>query len=136
MNIEFESALLWIRTVSDWGMLFLIWVVQLYIYPSFRKVRLGKFPDWHKRYMRRIAWLVGPLMAGQVVAGLGFMYLGISPASVLYMTLVAATWILTGLVAAPLHEKLQESGKALEIISRLIAWNWARTIIWTGIVFL
>ena len=40
------------------------------------------------------------------------------------------------LVAAPLHEKLQESGKALEIISRLIAWNWARTIIWTGIVFL
>ena len=87
--------------------------------------------------MRRIACFVGPLMAGQVVAGLGFMYLGISPlTSVLYMTLVAATWILTGLVAAPLHEKLQESGKALEIISRLIAWNWARTIIWTGIVFL
>jgi len=116
-------------------MLFLIWVVQLYIYPSFRKVKPGRFLDWHKRYMRRISWLVGPLMAGQVVAGLGFLSLGISPARVLYMTLVAATWILTGLVAAPLHEKLQESGKALELISQLIAWNWARTIIWTGMVF-
>ena len=90
-------------------MLFLIWVVQLNIYPSFRKVKPGRFLDWHKRYMRRISWLVGPPMAGQVVAGLGFLFLGISPARVLYMTLVAATLILTGLVAAPLHEKLQDS---------------------------
>lgn len=116
-------------------MLFLIWIVQVYIYPSFRNVKAGKFLDWHRRYMRRISWLVGPLMLGQVVAGLGFLFLGISPASVLYMALVAATWILTGFVAAPLHEKLQSSGKALGIISQLIAWNWARTIVWTAIVF-
>ena len=31
LNIEIESALLWVRTVSDWGMLFLIWVVSLHI---------------------------------------------------------------------------------------------------------
>ena len=116
-------------------MLFLIWVVQLYIYPSFRKERPVSFVGWHRRYMCRVSWLVGPLMLGQVVTGLGFLFLEISLTSVLYMSMVAATWILTGLVAAPLHEKLQESGRALGLIARLIAWNWARTIIWTAIVF-
>ena len=90
---------------------------------------------WHRRYMRLVSCLVGPLMGGQLLAGLGFLYLSISLTNALYMALVIATWMLTGLVAAPMHKKLQETGKVAETISRLIAWNWPRTIIWTAIVF-
>ena len=61
--------------------------------------------------MRRISWLVGPLMAGQVVAGLGFLFLGISPARVVYD--LGRNLDTHRFAAAPLHEKLQDSGKAL-----------------------
>ena len=92
--------------------------------------------DWHKRYMSRIAWLVGPLMIGQLVAGVGLLLLDASLSKAAYLTLVATTWVLTGLVAAPLHRKLQETGKDRECIIRLIAWNWLRTALWTAVVFL
>ncbi|MEC7906127.1 MAG: hypothetical protein VYC82_02790 [Verrucomicrobiota bacterium] len=135
MNTEIESSLYWLRTISDWGMLLLIWVVQLCIYPSFRNVKERAFVGWHRRYMRLISCLVGPLMGGQLLAGIGFLFVSISLTNALYMALVIATWMLTGLVAAPLHKKLQETGKGSETISRLIAWNWPRTITWTAIVF-
>ena len=135
MNIEIESSLHWVRAISDWGMAILIWVVQFYVYPSFREVKAGLLVDWHKGYMNRIAWMVGPLMIGQLAAGAGLLLTDASMPSIIYAALVGATWILTGLVATPLHRNLQDLGKDSRTISGLIAWNWPRTVLWTAIIF-
>lgn len=116
-------------------MFVLIWLVQLYVYPGFRNADANTFLDWHKRYTRRVSWFVGPLMFGQLISGTLLLLADASLASAVYLILVIATWILTGLVAAPLHGKLQKCGKDLGLISRLIAWNWPRTVLWTAIVF-
>ncbi len=116
-------------------MAILIWVVQLYVYPSFRKVEARVFVDWHQRYMNRIAWIVGPLMISQLAVGVGLLMKDASGPSIIYAALVGATWILTGLVAVPLHRNLQDLEKDPRTISSLIAWNWLRTVLWTAIVF-
>ena len=132
---ELESLIAWIQSISDWGMLVIIWMVQVYSYPRFLKIDRERFIRWHQRYMRQIGWFVGPLMIGQAIAGIAAIYLQPSPRSGLYLGLVVLTWGLTFLIAAPLHRKLQEKGKDPDTIRRLIRWNWSRSLVWTAIVF-
>lgn len=129
------SLIAWFQRISDFGMLVIIWTVQVYIYPSFFHIDQQRFLYWHQRYMRRIACFVCPLMIGQAIAGISAIYLQPSPRSGLYLGMVALTWGLTLLVAAPLHRRLQEKGKDPDTIHRLIRWNWSRSITWTAIVF-
>ena len=52
--------------LADFGLVVLIWIVQLIIYPSFHVVANDAFAAWHKTYMALISYLVIPLMFGQV----------------------------------------------------------------------
>ncbi len=135
MSPEESGVLFWIRAISDWGMLILIWVVQLYLYPKFNRIESVRFVAWHKRYMERITLLVAPLMLGQLVVAIVFLLTELSLSSGVYFGLVALTWALTCIVAASLHKQLQEDGKDAATINRLLNWNWLRTLVWTAIVF-
>jgi|ETNmetMinimDraft_22_1059887.scaffolds.fasta_scaffold00025_42 hypothetical protein len=132
---EFESLIARIQSISDFGMLAIIWVVQLYTYPRFLLIDQQRFIRWHQLYIRRIACFVIPLMIGQAIAGITAVYLQPSLGSGLYLGLVTLTWCLTLLVAAPLHRKLQDVGNDPDTIRRLVEWNWGRSIAWTAIVF-
>ncbi|MEQ9363414.1 MAG: hypothetical protein RIF32_04185, partial [Leptospirales bacterium] len=61
------------------GLVVLIWLVQLVIYPAFMYADAEQFTDWHRVYTERVSLVVVPLMLGQLVlagARLGLEWLG------------------------------------------------------------
>lgn len=119
------------RLLLDFGLVVLIWLVQLIIYPSFEFVDRKQLEYWHGRYTSLIAVVVVPLMLGQVlVVGLQVMQRG----SVLDWTsagLVAAVWLVTFVRAVPLHERIGRGSNPEEDVPALVRWNWPRTALWT-----
>ena len=54
------------RLVLDVGLLVLIWMIQLIVYPSFLFYTAKELIAWHKMYTKAIALIVIPLMLGQL----------------------------------------------------------------------
>jgi hypothetical protein len=112
------------------GLMVLIWLVQLIIYPTFHKIPENDFRNWHRIYCRRIGYIVLPLMLGQVIFTIG--YFMDQQATNPYLPIaLAMTWIITFAISAPIHDRLQKNGKDPIQIKQLIQTNWYRTILWT-----
>ena len=45
--------------------------------------------------------------------------------------MVAVAWVATFALAVPAHDKLQATGLDREVVARLVAMNWIRTVAWT-----
>lgn len=118
--------------LAAFGLVVLIWLVQLVVYPAFAEIAPDRFQTWHGYYTRAITWVVAPLMLGQ--AALVAWLLATHPSWPLASAacLVALAWAGTFLQAVPAHEKLRTGGHDLEVISGLAAANWLRTIAWTA----
>ena len=114
----------------SWGLLLLIWLVQVIIYPGFHRIPSDEFIGFHRWYVNRISRFVLPLMVAEVamtgvwLAGSG----GLVPAISAF--LVAIVWLSTFLLQVPIHNRLK-SGKDERLIRRLVATNWVRTISWS-----
>ena len=96
-----------IRTVIDFGLLVLIWMVQLIIYPGFKYTAFEQFAGWHNQYSLMISFIVIPLMFGQVgVVGMQLMNTPnwVNGVSAL---LVGLVWVSTFFQAVPIHSALQ-----------------------------
>lgn len=118
--------------LASFGLVVLIWLVQLIIYPAFSAIEPGRFIAWHAGYTRAITWVVGPLMLGQ--AGLLGFLLATRPSWLyaLAACLVAAAWAATCFLAVPAHDRLREAGPDPAVIARLVAKNWIRTAAWSS----
>lgn len=110
-----------------------ILVVQVVHYPLFRLVGEATYAAYQAAHMRRITWIVVPLMLVELAgaAVLPFYHpAGISPslawAGVL---LVAVIWGSTGLLQVPLHRRLTRGFDAVTH-RRLVATNGIRTAAW------
>ncbi|WP_222933110.1 hypothetical protein [Fulvivirga aurantia] len=115
----------------DFGLVVLIWMTQLIVYPGFGyyvKVDLNR---WHKSYKQRITVIVAPLMFAQV---------GIIAYQILYQIhifhiisaiLVVLVWVNTFFFAVPLHNKITNDDVPISRASDLVKVNWYRTIMWT-----
>ena len=115
----------------SWGLLVLIWLVQLVVYPSFRRISSENFPSFHKWYVIRISSVVLPLM----ILELGFVTWWIlsdkpSIAPALSTIFVFIVWLSTFVLQVPIHNQLK-TGKENLLIRRLISTNWIRTVAWT-----
>ena len=55
-----------IQIITDSGLLVLIWLVQLIIYPSFRYTEEKEFILWHARYISLIGLVFSPFMLLQI----------------------------------------------------------------------
>lgn len=120
-----------IRILLDFGLMVLIWTVQLVIYPGlcyYKNEDLGK---WHKIYTQRIGVIVGPLMIAQLfVAALqlwetkNFYTWG-------SIVIIVITWMLTFLIFVPLHNSVKPDESCEEITSSLVKKNWWRTFLWS-----
>lgn len=115
----------------SWGLLVLIWLVQLIVYPSFRRISPEKFPSFHKWYVIRISSVVLPLM----ILELGFVTWWIlsdkhSIAPALSTIFVFIVWLSTFVLQVPIHNQLK-TGKENLLIRRLVSTNWIRTVAWT-----
>ena len=130
-----------LRTMVDFGLVVLIWLVQLIIYPSFRYTRAGAFKQWHAKYTVRIAVIVAPLMIAQVALLAYQIYTDPHWAVYVAAFFVGLIWISTFFQAVPVHnilgsEEVLSGGQLTQHIERLITVNWTRTILWTLIFFL
>ena len=117
------------RLIS-FGLVVLIWLVQLVIYPAFAEIAIDGFTSWHARYTRAITWVVAPLMLGQMVLAIALLVQYPGAKTISYVALVTLTWLLTAFVSVPIHNQLAAAYDGAQI-RQLIGTNWMRTLAWS-----
>jgi len=118
-----------------------IWVMQLVSYPQLLQVSSADFVEYEKFHMKRISYIVGPMMSLELITAFVLLVKGSIPndcIQVFYWSLVPGIIIAvsTIVIQAPLHIQLSEEGKIDQKINKLITSNWIRTICWTARTFL
>jgi hypothetical protein len=115
----------------SWGLLVLIWLVQIIIYPGFSRITQARFTDYHRWYAVRIGIFVVPLMLSEVIALAAWCWSGRDPLLwSIAAAAVAVVWLSTVALQVPIHRRLQH-GKDGALIRRLVATNWIRTVAWS-----
>ena len=122
--------------IVDFGLVVLIWMVQLVVYPGFQYYDKESLLRWHGPYTQNITYIVLPLMVGQLALhGFG-LWNDLHPVRVIAMALVIGTWVVTFVYAVPLHGKIGEGVDMTQSVVSLIRINWIRTVMWTAIFLL
>ncbi|PQJ34478.1 hypothetical protein BSZ35_07595 [Salinibacter sp. 10B] len=118
-------------TLTMWGV---ILVVQLVHYPLFRHVGPTSYETYQSEHMRRITWIVAPVMTTELVTAgwLAWQVPSGVPTGLAWtgLGLVLFIWATTGLLQVPLHSRLLHGFDA-EAHRRLVHSNWLRTGAWT-----
>ncbi len=134
--MQLDQILLF-KLIPDVGLLVLIWLVQLVIYPSFKYYQSKDLKTWHNIYTRRITIVVLPLMLSQLVLSITLLVLSNWMIyHIVDAVLVALTWILTFVIFVPLHQNINNSLNQNESVHKLISYNWIRTLLWSLVVIL
>jgi len=120
-----------VRVLIDFGLVVLIWIIQLIVYPSFLHYTATNLVGWHRKYTPLIGYIVGPLMLGQ----LGIAIYQVSTDFTLYHSLsiliIATIWIVTFLQFVPIHNNISKGRVNETMLVSLVRKNWSRTILWT-----
>ena len=115
----------------SWGLVVLIWLVQLIVYPGFQRISEEAFVSCHRWYVKRIAVVVLPLMILELALTAWWVLASrYSTASVLSSLFVFIIWLSTFTLQIPIHNRLK-TGKEDRLIRRLLATNWIRTAAWS-----
>ena len=110
----------------------LIWFVQVVHYPLFNRISGDASIQYATEHQRRTAWVVGlPMLA----EGITTLWLFFDPIDGRLLPLLGGLFLLkihlsTIFLQIPLHKKLSE-GYEREVVRKLVATNWVRTIGWT-----
>ena len=123
----FETALL----LVDFGMMVVIWLVQVILYPGFRYYAATDLLSWHQRYKVLITFFVLPLMFAQLAGHAWLIWTDVNVFRVLALFCIAIAWGVTFLVEVPYHGRIGAGEELEENINGLIRWNWPRTIAWS-----
>ena len=119
----------------DFGILVLIWITQLIVYPSFTKMEPSNLQEWHRAYTTRISIIVMPLMIGQ----LGLHVMGLiqqnNKLAIMALFLVLLAWGNTFFFAVPLHNQITAGKEIANSAQKLVSVNAWRTGFWS-IIFL
>lgn len=130
MNELFE-ILPYISHLVDSGLVVLIWMVQLIIYPSFLYYKKENLVYWHQKYTSRIAIIVVPLMVFELFYGIIITYNTADITNLIYISVVIFLWIFTFLGFAPLHLKISNNEYDQKLLKKLIFRNWIRVFLWS-----
>ena len=126
-----SSILSYANLAVSWGLLVLIWLVQLIIYPGFHRISPEVFVAYHRWYVIRISSIVLPLMIAELILAIWWALSdNYSPASLTSGFFVVVVWLSTFLLQVPIHNHLKE-GKEDKRVQRLVATNWIRTAAWS-----
>lgn len=121
-----------ISWVVDFGLLVLIWLVQLIIYPSLCAFSSDEaLWKWHSIYTKRIAYIVIPLMIGQVILWSLQLFDGFTIYIAIRGFLILIVWVVTFTIFVPLHQKIANKIKMQQNARALVLKNGWRTCIWT-----
>ena len=119
------------RLVLDVGLLVLIWMIQLIVYPSFLFYTAKELIAWHKMYTKAIALIEIPLMLGQLGIAIYQVFLLQNTYTLTSIVLVVFLWGITLLKFAPMHQQISKGNTQIHLLKTLVQMNWVRTIIWT-----
>jgi len=112
----------------------LIWTIQVVHYPLFRKVPESGFIEYERSHTRRMGTLLALPALLEIVTAAALVRarpdrVGLTLVLIAGM-LLAAVWIMTAAVQAPIHRRLS-AGRDPELIARLISTDWWRTALWS-----
>ena len=119
------------RLALDVGLLVLIWMIQLIVYPSFLFYTAKELIAWHKMYTKAIALIVIPLMLGQLGIAIYQVFLLQNTYTLTSIVLVVFLWGITLLKFAPMHQQISEGNTHVQLLKKLVQINWIRALIWT-----
>ena len=110
----------------------LIWFVQVVHYPLFDRISGDASIQYAAEHQRRTAWVVGLPMLVECITTL---WLFFDPINGRLLPLLGGLALLkihlsTVFLQVPLHKKLSQ-GYEREVVRKLVATNWVRTIGWT-----
>ena len=123
------------KLIVDFGLVILIWMTQLVVYPSFTYYSESNLYGWHQKYTTAISIIVMPLMLSQVAMHGYGLYQSFSLFKLISAILIGLIWINTFFYAVPLHNKIGMNQEVLASAAQLVKVNWFRTISWS-VVFL
>ncbi len=119
------------RLVFDSGLLLLIWMVQLIIYPSFQFYTSENLLPWHQKYTVAISFVVIPLMFGQLITASLQLIAERNIFTIGSIILIALVWLSTFAQFVPMHGAIASGNTSQELLKELVSKNWIRTILWT-----
>ncbi len=120
-----------LRILLDFGMVVLIWLVQLVIYPSLHYYLPEDLHRWHKKYMRNSPIIIIPLMLGQLVITCIQVYQNQNSYTIISLAIILILWAHTFYQFVPLHDAVKNAEKPDKITLKLIKLNWWRTFLWS-----
>ena len=120
-----------LRLLFDFGLLVLIWMVQLIIYPSFKFYSENDLLLWHQKYTAAISFVVIPLMFGQLITATLQVINNQNWFTIGGLTLITAVWVSTFLQFVPMHKAISNGKTSNELLQQLVKKNWLRTALWT-----
>lgn len=126
----------YLKELSDFGLLILIWLVQLIIYPSFNYMNDANLSAWHPRYTNMITLVVMPLMLIQLLSTIYLTFYQFNWILLTQCILIILLWASTFFQAVPLHNQIESGNEMQNAAIKLVQINWKRTIMWTLIVIL
>ncbi|WP_339844796.1 hypothetical protein [uncultured Dokdonia sp.] len=131
------DALSLFQLLIDFGLVVLILMVQLTIYPSFLYYKTEDLVRWHQKYTGAIAMVVGPLMLAQLLLSIYVVFVNQQYLlGGIHLTLVLATWIATAIQFVPIHNRIGKSEHTNKDLQKLVHHNWIRVILWILILLL
>jgi hypothetical protein len=131
MPTDLTPSLILFHLFSLFFLTGLIWVVQLVHYPTFLFVAETRFTQFHRFHSQRITWVVAPMMLLEIGTGAALWWILGGPFWLINVVSIALTWLSTGLVSVPIHNRLSP-GRDERFIHRLIKTNWLRTATWSA----
>lgn len=129
MTMDLEQ----LRILIDFGLVVLIWMVQLLIYPSFKHFPPNALLKWHSRYTFNMAVIVIPLMFGQLIIYAVQIFKDQTVFSICGILIVLTLWVSTFLQFVPLHQQISNDSFSEKTLKLLETRNWIRTVLWTGL---
>lgn len=123
------------KLLFDFGIVVLIWMTQLIVYPSFTQFDPSDLQRWHASYTMRISLIVMPLMFGQLGFHVYQLTQQIGLLQIIALILIVLAWANTFLYAVPLHNQIGAGVEVIESAEKLISVNAWRTGFWS-VVFL
>ena len=131
--MDSSQIILQISLLVDIGLVVLIWMVQLIVYPSFPYYKTENLIEWHQKYTTGIAVVVIPLMLTQLVLAIVAIFYQPNFTAISTLLIVLFLWIFTFLSFAPLHFKISEGVHNQKLLQLLIRRNWIRTFLWSSL---
>jgi len=120
----------------DFGLLILIWIVQLLIYPSFGYFSEKELISWHQKYTIRITAIVMPLMVAQLILGIVQVWTTPHLYQIINLLLIGSVWLSTFLQFVPMHNNIARGVIGEKLLHNLVHYNWLRVFLWTLIFLL